>query len=176
MDTAIVLWLNGLARSSSGFTGFVVGLAVVLPYVLVAVLGGALVLRWRVARSAVLNALMAGLVSRFVFVPVIRFLIPRGRPFMASIEIVKLFNREDAPSFPSGHAAFFFGVAFSLWFANRRWGWALLAGATLVGLGRIAAGVHYPSDVFVGALVGFASGWLIEKSWQWWQRRQQTPA
>lgn len=175
MDYAIVFRLNEFVRSNSVLSGAAVALAVALPYALVAVLAAAIIFRLGIARSRALTATLAGLVARFVFTPAVRFLIPRDRPFVARAEIVKLFNREETSSLPSGHAAFFFAVAFSLWFVNRRWSWALLVGATLVSLGRVASGVHYPTDILAGAAAGFAAAWLTERLGQWHQERNRLP-
>jgi undecaprenyl-diphosphatase len=57
-------------------------------------------------------------------------------------------------SFPSGHAQTAFGAAVYLSLLFRRGAAGFLALAALVGLSRIALGVHYPSDVLIGAAVG----------------------
>jgi undecaprenyl-diphosphatase len=63
------------------------------------------------------------------------------------------------PSFPSGHAAGSFAFATFVLATHRRAGMALAALATLVAISRVALGVHYPSDVLAGALLGAALGW-----------------
>lgn len=171
MDYAIVRWLNEFVRSSSVLSGAAVALAVVLPYALVAALGAAIMFRLGIARSRALTATLAGLTARFVLTPFIRFLIVRERPFVAHAEVVKLFNREESPSFPSGHAAFFFAVAWSLWFVDRRWSAVFFVGAILVSLGRVASGAHYPTDILGGAVVGFAAAWFVERLGRWYERR-----
>jgi membrane-associated phospholipid phosphatase len=80
-------------------------------------------------------------------------------------------EEEAALSFFSGHAAAAFAVATftSKVFTDvhgRSAGTDLLWGsslslAALTGYARIRAGMHYPSDVVVGALVGGAIGWLV---------------
>ena len=64
------------------------------------------------------------------------------------------------PSFPSGHAAGSFAFATFVFATHRRAGVALAGLATLVALSRVALGVHYPSDVAAGALLGATLGWL----------------
>lgn len=171
MDYAIVLWLNESVRSSNVLSGAAVVLAVALPYALVAALAAAIIFRIGVARSRALTATLTGLVARFVLTPAIRFFVPRERPFTAHMDIIKFFNREETPSFPSGHAAFFFAVAWSLWFVDRRWSIAFFVGAILVSLGRVAAGVHYPTDILGGAAVGFVAAWLVERLGTWFEQR-----
>jgi undecaprenyl-diphosphatase len=64
--------------------------------------------------------------------------------------------------FPSSHAANTFGVAIFLNLAlKKRWLRWLLLWAALVSYSRIYLGVHYPGDVFAGALIGGVCGWLV---------------
>lgn len=68
-------------------------------------------------------------------------------------------------SFPSGHTATSFGIASMLLFLtagrSKAWvGWLALAWAAMVGLSRIYRGVHWPTDVLGGALVGLGSACL----------------
>ncbi len=64
------------------------------------------------------------------------------------------------PSFPSGHAAGSFAFATFILVTHRRAGMGLAVLATLVAISRVALGVHYPSDVAVGALLGAGLGWI----------------
>jgi undecaprenyl-diphosphatase len=64
-----------------------------------------------------------------------------------------------SPSFPSNHAVNSFAVATVLWSARPSLGWIGLVVAALISYSRIYVGVHYPSDVLGGALVGFSLGW-----------------
>lgn len=67
------------------------------------------------------------------------------------------------PAFPSGHASRTFAFA-GFVFLRYRWraGVPAVAFATLVGLSRIYLGLHWPSDVFVGALLGIGVALLVE--------------
>jgi len=68
-------------------------------------------------------------------------------------------------SFPSGHAAGSFAFAAFVLTLNRRAGAIVLLVAVLIGLSRIALGVHYPSDVLAGALLGSVVGWASARSY-----------
>ncbi len=93
----------------------------------------------------------------------------RKRPF-ADYPFIKRRVKEDAwLSFPSGHTSSAFCTATSLALRYRRW--YVIAPAYLiaasVGWARMYQGVHYPSDVLVGALVGAGSAWLGWKAQKW---------
>ncbi|MCK9458140.1 MAG: phosphatase PAP2 family protein [Proteobacteria bacterium] len=69
-------------------------------------------------------------------------------------------------SFPSGHAQTAFAAAVYLALLFPRGAALFLALAALVGLSRVALGVHYPSDVLAGAALGSAlsiAAFLIAK-------------
>ena len=57
-------------------------------------------------------------------------------------------------SFPSDHAALFFGLALTVFLERPRLGIAAFAWAVLVDLDRVYSGIHFPSDVVGGAALG----------------------
>ncbi len=71
-----------------------------------------------------------------------------------------------SPSFTSSHAANIFAAAFFLSFFFPRLRYLLLAVALLVGFSRIYIGVHYPSDVLGGALLGVGCASLVFVLWR----------
>jgi len=77
----------------------------------------------------------------------------RARPFVSENLIPLIEKSATSKSFPSDHTAAAFFVAYLLFTHRKSWWWALVL-AGLVGLSRIAVGVHYPSDVLVGAGLG----------------------
>jgi len=72
------------------------------------------------------------------------------------------FNSSKSPfkgsSFPSGHAAAAFSVAtvVAVRYRNHRWvPWAVYGLATAIGFSRVTSNAHFPSDVFLGASLGY---------------------
>lgn len=79
----------------------------------------------------------------------------RLRPFAAFSDAHLLIIKEATEkSFPSDHAALAFAIAVAVFLAHRRWGIIFLIAAMFVALGRVFVGVHYPSDVLMGAVIG----------------------
>jgi undecaprenyl-diphosphatase len=124
--------------------------------------------RWKLASvSALLSAGIALLANQ-----AISHLWDRPRPFVDHPTLTHvLAARTTDPSFPSDHAAAAFAIAFAVLAFSRRAGAAFLAAATLIGLSRIALGLHYPSDVLAGALVGLASAALVTTLGRPWALR-----
>lgn len=85
----------------------------------------------------------------------------RARPYEALPEIGLIDARPTNQSFPSGHAAL--AVAGAL--AGTRMipaaGWILWPLAALVSVSRLYLGVHWPTDVIGGAVVGLACAWFV---------------
>ena len=94
--------------------------------------------------------------NRVVFTELIRLFVYSPRPFIVNhlVPLVSDPRREWYASFPSGHTIFLFSLATSVWFENKKAGTALFLVAALVGIARIAAGVHWPSDILGGAILG----------------------
>lgn len=86
----------------------------------------------------------------------IKNLVCRPRPFVTIPELTTLVSQPSSYSFPSGHACSSFAAAYSLTRSQgRRGGWFYIP-ASLIALSRPFVGVHYVSDVLVGAAVGTA--------------------
>ncbi|MDB5133118.1 MAG: superfamily protein [Mucilaginibacter sp.] len=86
----------------------------------------------------------------------------RRRPFVQNLKIVAVYNA-GSTSFPSGHTSTAFAVATALSRSYPKW-YVIIPSylwAGSVGYSRMYLGVHYPSDVFGGALLGTTTSWLL---------------
>ncbi len=84
----------------------------------------------------------------------------RPRPFV-DLDVNLLFYQPTDSSFPANSAAAAFGMAFGIWGVNRRLGWFAIGVATLYGLARVYAGVHYPLDIVGGAAIAAAVTFVV---------------
>lgn len=97
----------------------------------------------------------------------------RLRPYNAYPEDYTAFDysKGGSPSFPSGHTSLAFTTATSLSLLYPKWYVIApsFAWATYVGYSRMNLGVHYPSDVLAGAILGAGSAYLTYKinAWYW---------
>lgn len=103
-----------------------------------------------------------------------KYIINRERPFVTYPYLEK---RSDggSPSFPSGHTEAAFATATSLSLAFPKW-YVIVPSyiyAGSVGYSRMHLGVHYPSDVLAGALVGTASSYFTYRANKWLQGRKK---
>lgn len=111
------------------------------------------------------KALMMGgsLVLNTVFTLALKNSINRTRPFHQYSDIENVLGEANpSPSFPSGHTSIAFSTATSLSIAYSKW-YVIVPSflwASTVGYSRMHLGVHYPSDVFTGAIIGSGSAWL----------------
>jgi undecaprenyl-diphosphatase len=81
------------------------------------------------------------------------------RPYVA-LTFAPLIEPVHEYSFPSGHVAVLSALAFTAWRRRPAAGAALFAGAIIVGVARVLAGVHWPIDILGGMAVGAISALL----------------
>jgi membrane-associated phospholipid phosphatase len=95
-------------------------------------------------------------------------IVNRERPAIKDPTFTAVTKANNA-SFPSGHAAAAFSLATSLAIRHPKW-YVIVPSftwASLVGYSRLYLGVHYPSDILAGAIVGSGSAWLSYKLNKW---------
>jgi undecaprenyl-diphosphatase len=92
-----------------------------------------------------------------------------GVPVLQGIHL--LVHCGSGKSFPSSHAVNNFAMAMLFSYYYRKWAWAFFAWAALIAVSRVAVGVHYPSDVAGGALIGAGVALAIIIAWTKVQQR-----
>lgn len=106
-----------------------------------------------VASSSAVNVLFTMLIKRIV---------KRPRPFLANVKIKAVYQPSEY-SFPSGHTSTAFTTATALSQAYPKW--YVIAPSFLwassVGFSRLYLGVHYPTDVAAGAVLGTGSAFSL---------------
>ena len=164
LDIALFNYLNAWAGSSRIFDGVIIFLASYFSYILVVIFCALLFFApypyFRPTKMRIFWVVIcSGVVARLGATEIIRFFYHRPRPFML-YHVHQLISEREW-SFPSGHATFFFAIAAAIYFYNKKWGIAFFLAALVMGIARVVAGVHWPSDIIGGALVGIASAWLV---------------
>jgi len=163
LDGKIFNWVNQFAGKNVCFDSAAIFFASYFQYVVVFCLLLFLFKNFKKYLKMVIPALAAAIFARFVIVEIIRYFLPRFRPFVGN-NINLLVNQSPSePSFPSGHAAFFFALATVIYFYNKKAGIMFFIFAFLISISRVFVGIHWSSDILVGAIIGIFSGWLVVK-------------
>jgi undecaprenyl-diphosphatase len=112
--------------------------------------------KWKEIFFIVLSPALAwGLAS------LLKILIHTDRPMIALSNVSTLFT-ESGYAFPSGHATAISALAFAIYFKNKRLGYIFMLSALLVGLARVAGGVHFPIDIIGGYALGFLVAFFVK--------------
>ena len=162
MDLFLFQQINQLAGKWAVLDGLGIFFAKYFQYFLVFFLILFLVKNLKKYWFMVFGAGVSAVLARLGITTLIRHFWQRPRPFINN-NVNLIINYSNEASFPSGHAAFFFAIATVVYFHNKKAGILFFAGALLISLGRIFVGIHWPSDIVAGAIVGVFSGWLIHK-------------
>jgi undecaprenyl-diphosphatase len=121
-------------------------------------------------RSTLICSLLAA-IGAVVLARGLAHLLPfRERPiYSTSIDFARPIGDEgesliDWSSFPSDHATLFTALAAGLWFAHRTLGTVVYVYvAVAICLPRLYLGIHWPSDLLVGAGLGFSIAWVATR-------------
>ena len=92
---------------------------------------------------------------------IIKPLVGRIRPYDVIDGLICMIGPQKDPSFPSGHTSSSFAAAFAVFLKGpKKIGIPALAVAALIGFSRLYVGVHYPTDVLAGIVIGLLCGFL----------------
>ncbi len=107
---------------------------------------------WELALTAIL--------SRLIITEFIRLLWHRARPFV-ELGFQPLVEHSASASFPSGHAVFFFALSAVVFGHDKKTGILFFLISGIIGAARVFSGIHWPSDVLGGALIGIGSASVV---------------
>ncbi|MDR3749513.1 MAG: phosphatase PAP2 family protein [Acidobacteriota bacterium] len=93
----------------------------------------------------------------------LKVILARQRPYMGTGEGKFFSGNWTKGSFPSGHATFAWTLASVMAHEYPNWPMRLLmyGVATVVSTTRVTGGVHFPSDVFSGSVIGYGVGTFV---------------
>lgn len=122
--------------------------------------------------------LAVGLICQLVVCNLfLKNLIARDRPCWLAEGVELLIENPTDFSFPSGHTMVSFIAATILAMYNRKWGYVAFPVAALMGFTRLYLYVHFPTDVFAGAVLGILAGIavtvLMKKLFAFLERRYE---
>lgn len=159
LDADIVIWLNrGIGRVAIlDYAGYLVVSDYFIPLLIsfwmlgLWFFGRDTSARDRNQRAVLRAAISLGFANLAVLILNQHFF--RDRPF-TQYELANLLYQPTDSSFPAHPAAISFAAAMGVWLGNRRSGLVLFGLAGLWGVARISSGIHYPTDVVAGGLIG----------------------
>lgn len=166
-------WLHGLDESLFRFINQTLSnplFDVIMPWlsgnrflILIGILAASVFI-WRGKSRAVLFLLLLAIavgVTDGLVCNTLKHAIGRVRPCAALENVHLLVGCGSNGAMPSSHAGNMFAAAMVAFLFYRRTAWVMFPLATAVGFSRIANGVHYPSDIVVGAVLGMGAGLAV---------------
>ncbi len=163
LDGQILLWIQEYVRQDwmNGFWTAITRLGdggwfwIVLSLVL---------LCFKRTRKAGAAGLLALAIGALITNVALKNLVARIRPYEVVDGLVCLIEKQKDFSFPSGHTCASFAAA-AVYYRTlpKRYGVSALVLAALIALSRLYVGVHYPTDILVGLVVGLFAAWAALK-------------
>lgn len=178
LDLALTRWVNGFADRA--FLINAVGIIAATALLFFIAVGVLVVIAQRAStvRAIFVIEVVATLVIAYAISQLIGVVAFRERPFVRHQEIRQLITKDASEkSFPSDHATLAFALAIPAVVAvRRRWIRALLlAGAALVGIGRVFVGVHYVTDIVAGGILALVVWWFVHRGVRRWWKTKNAP-
>ena len=150
-------FLNSFAKKWKILDTFVIFFAKYLPYVLFFSL--ILISFYFNFLNILWGALMAGILARGINELIHIFYKIKRPPYFEGANVLIPFKKNF--SFPSGHASFFFGIAFYFLFYFWQLGLVIFFLSLIIGFSRVFCGVHWVKDILGGIIVGFISSAMV---------------
>ena len=172
-EVSILLWIQENLRGVlDGFWVFITHLGDG-GYLWIAI--GVALLLFKKTRSVGISVLLALLINLCITNISLKNIIARPRPFNVNPELMTPIKHPSSFSFPSGHTSGSFTAALVLFhLMPKKIGVPAVVLATMIGFSRMYVGVHYPTDVLGGIVVGIIAStvailvvrFVKEKVWQ----------
>lgn len=140
---------------------------------------GAVLLCFKRTRKLGFLALLSLLIGFILCNLCLKPLVERPRPWTLFDEVRRLAPDPGDWSFPSGHTTSSFATSIAILINSgicgirKRYGIAAVTLAALVGLSRLYLGMHFPTDVLGGIIIGTGSAYLVYCINRWCERRTQ---
>lgn len=153
IDLAVLLWIQEHLRGvMDGFWIFITSLGDGGWFWIVV---GVFLLFFRRTRTAGFTLLTALLINACLTNLTLKDLFARPRPYIVCPELTTLIEKVSGFSFPSGHTSVSFSGALVLYrMMPRKTGIPAVVLASMIGFSRLYVGVHYPTDILGGIVVG----------------------
>jgi undecaprenyl-diphosphatase len=160
LDISFIFYIQNHLRSSL-LTPAMIFFSSIGTAGLVWILGGALMIVFKKTRYCGLLLLLCLGISWIINDMLLKPLIQRARPYTVLADLQALLPLRHDFSFPSGHTATSFATAFAVTRTlGKRWSW-VYAVTGLISFSRIYLGMHYPSDVLGGAILGTLAAFAV---------------
>lgn len=171
MNSTIFYFFYSLVHQSALIDSVIIFFAVYFPYLVIILAGVFLLMHHEVFKTEstfqiflqkkkeIFGAFIIA-VSAYILSYMLKFLFHTPRPFDLFPQVQSLFT-ETGFSFPSGHASFFMALALSIFFYHKKAGYIFMGFALIIGLARIAGGVHFPVDILGGFALGGMVSYLV---------------
>lgn len=163
LDLYLFSIINGLAGKWLWLDAAGIFFARYFEYFLLAALLVLLVKNFRKYWRMTAEAFVVAVFVRFVLVEIIRRIFFRPRPFVYNQINLLVSHSANEPSFPSGHASFYFALSTIIYGYNKKIGILFFISSFLIAISRVFVGIHWPLDIIAGAILGIAMGLVLNK-------------
>jgi undecaprenyl-diphosphatase len=130
---------------------------------------------WKWVLLALLNVGLTDQISSSIFKPLFHRLRPCADPEIMHQSRLLLDHCSGGFSFTSSHAANHFGIAVFIMMTLqpllKNYRFIFLVWAAMIAYAQVYVGVHFPMDIFFGALIGIFVGYFNGKLFLKWQQR-----
>lgn len=160
-DSSVLLWIQENFRNFI-LDSFMIAYTSLGNYSIIWLILAAVMIYFPKTRKAGVLVLLAIVLGYLINNFMLKDLIERPRPWIDISALEPLIYASNPNSFPSGHTCIAFAVSGIICrMQSKGWALASIAAAILMGFSRLYVGVHYPTDVIAGAIVGIICSQII---------------